>query len=75
LLGIPAFARHEKIIPGKAFALPNMEEGAPLEEGYTVRGPDGVEVVISFLPNNDILVRAPPPFVVRSETLEVLPTS
>ena len=39
-----------------------------MEEGeQTVRGPGGVEVVISFLPNNEILVRAPPPFVVRTE--------
>jgi len=37
----------------------------------SVRGPDGVEVIISFLPNNEILVRVPPSFVVRSDTLEV----
>ena len=41
------------------------------EGEQTVRGPGGVEVVISFLPNNEILVRVPPPFVVRTETLEV----
>ena len=37
----------------------------------TVCGPYGVEVIISFLPNNEILVRVPLPFVVRSETFEV----
>jgi len=41
------------------------------EGEQTVRGPGGVEVVISFLPNNEILVRVPPPFVVRTETLQV----
>jgi len=48
-----------------------------MEEGeQTVHGPGGVEVVISFLPNNEILVRVPPTCVVRTETLEVeLPSS
>jgi len=30
-------------------------------EEHIVRGPEGVEVVISFLPNNKILVCVPPP--------------
>lgn len=39
----------------------------------TVRGPGGVEVVISFLSNNEILVRVPPSFVVRNDnTVEVV---
>ena len=43
-----------------------------MEEGeQTVRGPGGVEVVISFLPNNEILFRVPPPFVGRIEPLVV----
>ena len=37
------------------------------EEERIVHGPEGVEVVISFLPNNEIRVRVPPSFVVSSE--------
>jgi len=43
-----------------------------MEEGeQTVHGPGGVEIIISFLPNKEILLRIPPAFNVRTETFEV----
>mgnify|MGYP006983381927 CR=1 FL=1 len=42
-----------------------------MEAAQSVCSPDGVEVVFSFLSNNEILVQVPPSFVVRTITLEV----
>jgi hypothetical protein len=60
--------RPGQVTPKKKVQLGKMEDGVQI-----VRGPGGIEVIVSFLPNNEILVRVPPPFVVCSETFEVLP--